>query len=247
MRRTARLPVAAALLLLVSGCGGGAADQRQATAAVAPPAPPLAVPAVIPGEGEPVAHVTRATWLLAEPEGRRLARLPVRTQFKSERVLAVVDRRGPWIGVLAPELRNGRVGWLDARQHTRLFRVPYRIEADLSERRVTVRRLGRVVRTLRVAIGRPAAPTPPGRYAVTDKLRMGGDGGPYGCCALALTGHQARLPQGWGGGDRLALHATPAEETIGSAASAGCLRATNTVMRRLIAQIPLGTPFVIRR
>lgn len=244
--RRAVLATAAALLL--AGCGDGyRSPDAQATAAAPAPPPPPAVPAVIPGEGEPVAHVTRATWLLAEPEGQRLARLPVRTQFKSERVLAVVARRGPWVGVLAPELRNGRVGWLDARQHTRLFRVPYRIEADLSQRRVIVRRLGRVVRTLPVAIGRPAAPTPPGRYAVTDKLRMGGGGGPYGCCALALTGHQPRLPQGWGGGDRLALHATPAEETIGSATSAGCLRTTNAVMRRLLVQIPLGTPFVIRR
>ena len=47
-------------------------------------------------------------------------------------MLSVVGRRGPWMAVLVPELRNGRVGWLDARRNTRLFRVPYTLEARLS-------------------------------------------------------------------------------------------------------------------
>ena len=58
---------------------------------------------------------------------------------------------------------------------------------------------------------------------------------------LALTGHQPLIPQGWGGGDRIAIHATPSPETIGHAASTGCLRTTNAVMRRLVRRVPLGT------
>lgn len=198
------------------------------------------------GHGPVVALVSTSTWLRVAPVGRRLARLRARTQFGSRRVLAVVARRGPWIGVLAPELRNGRVGWLDARR-ARLSRVPYTLEANLARRELVVRRLGRPVASTSIAIGRPSAPTPLGRFAVTDKLVTGRPEGPYGCCVLALTGHQQTVLQGWGGGDRLAIHATPAPETVGQAVSHGCLRTTNAVMRRLVNQIPLGTPLRVRR
>jgi lipoprotein-anchoring transpeptidase ErfK/SrfK len=63
----------------------------------------------------------------------------------------------------------------------------------------------------------------------------------YGCCALALSGHQPHIPQGWGGVDRIAIHATTATGTIGAPASHGCLRAPDAGMRRLMAVIPLGT------
>lgn len=199
----------------------------------------------VPGRGPLAAHVSRTTWLRATPAGRPLARLRHKTQWGSPRVLSVVEQRGPWVAVLAPELRNHQVGWLDARR-ARLLRVPYTIDVRLARRVLIVRRDGRVVARTRIAIGRPSAPTPVGRFAVTDKLLTGDDYSPYGCCALALTGHQPRIPQGWGGGDRLAIHATPSPETIGQAASLGCLRATNGVMRRLVHQIPLGTPVRVR-
>lgn len=227
-------------LSLLTACGGP--ERAAAPTLERPRTDPSGVPATISGRGSVVAHATRATWLRAAPGGRRLVRINAKTQFGSARVLSVVARRGPWMAVLVPELRNGRVGWLDARRHTRLFRVPYTLEARLSERRVLVRRLGRTVTSFPVAIGRPAVPTPRGRFAVTDKLATGNPGGAYGCCVLALTGHQPKIPQGWGGGDRLAIHATPAPETIGQASSLGCLRAPTPVMRRLLRQLPIGTP-----
>jgi lipoprotein-anchoring transpeptidase ErfK/SrfK len=63
----------------------------------------------------------------------------------------------------------------------------------------------------------------------------------YGCCAVALSGHQPNIPQGWGGSDRLAIHGTTATGSIGSPASDGCLRTSESGMRRLMAVIPLGT------
>lgn len=201
----------------------------------------------IPGRGEPAAYVWRATWLHASPDGLPLKRVAARTEFGSRRVLSIVDRRGPWVGVIAAELRNGQVGWLDARRFTRLLRVSHTIDVDLSERRAVVRRLGRQVKTFRVAVGTPNTPTPTGRFAVTDKLLTGQPSGPYGCCAVALTAHQPKVPQGWGGGDRVAIHATPSPGSIGQAASLGCLRADTKVMRRLIKEIPLGAPVQVRR
>jgi lipoprotein-anchoring transpeptidase ErfK/SrfK len=104
-----------------------------------------------------------------------------------------------------------------------------------------VRREGRVVRRITVAIGRPGTATPTGRFAITDALVVGRAGSPYGCCALALTGRQPNVPQGWTGGDRLAIHGTTNEATLGMPASSGCLRAGEADMRWLLATVPLGS------
>ena len=58
-----------------------------------------------------------------------------RTEWRSARVVTVVRRRGNWLGVLAPELRNNRVGWIDGRRDARLFRTPWSIVADISSAR----------------------------------------------------------------------------------------------------------------
>jgi lipoprotein-anchoring transpeptidase ErfK/SrfK len=98
-----------------------------------------------------------------------------------------------------------------------------------------------------VAVGRVGHETPLGRFAVTDRLRTGRGDSPYGCCALALTGHQTRLPPGWPGGDRIAIHATPATASIGQAASLGCLRAPTAGVRLLMRRLPAGAPVFVRR
>jgi lipoprotein-anchoring transpeptidase ErfK/SrfK len=127
----------------------------------------------------------------------------------------------------------------------RLGAVDVLIRVDRSSRKLSVRRGRRVLRRFTVAVGRPGNKTPTGRFAVTDKLAMPA-GGPYGCCAVALTGHQTNLPSGWSGGDRLAVHGTNAPETIGQAASLGCMRAATPDIRWLMRHIPLGTPVFIR-
>ena len=119
---------------------------------------------------------------------------------------------------------------------------PYRLDVDLSARRIVVRREGRVVRRIPVAIGKPATATPTGRFAVTDTLRIGRRARrQYGCCAVALTGRQPNLPQGWTGGDRLAIHGTTQRGAIGTAVSNGCLHARNADMRYRDAR-QLGAP-----
>jgi hypothetical protein len=190
-----------------------------------------------------VAQVVRPARLRARPGGRVLARLGTRTEFGSPRVQRVLRRRGAWLEVLAAELPNGRTGWLPA-SATRAFRVAWSLRVDRSRRRLIVRHAGRTVRSFPVAVGAPGTPTPLGRYALTDKLRTPG-ASPYGCCILALTGHQTRLDPGWVGGDRLAVHGTSAPATIGTAASHGCLRADERDLRRLLRALPLGTPVFI--
>jgi len=117
---------------------------------------------------------------------------------------------------------------------------------SLSRRALEVRLGGRTVRTVSVAIGRPGSDTPTGRFAITDKMAGTAYGAYYGCCILALSGHQPHPPPGWRGGDRLAIHGTDSPGTIGTPASAGCLRAADADLHALMDDVPLGTPVVIR-
>jgi L,D-transpeptidase-like protein len=239
------LPVAA--LLVVAGCGSGAA----------PAARTEAPRSFVVERGAPKAHETgakgryrtarvlRRTALRAAPGGRVLARIGRTTEFGSARVLAVTGRRAGWLRVIASERRNGQTAWIRARA-ARLGATDVSIRVDRSARRLTLRRGDRVLRRLPIAVGRPGNETPLGRFAVTDLLRTGRADSPYGCCALALSGHQTKLVPGWPGGDRLAIHGTLNPETVGTEASLGCMRAYTPDIKALMRRVPLGAPVFIR-
>jgi lipoprotein-anchoring transpeptidase ErfK/SrfK len=197
--------------------------------------------------GHAVAVVRRAVPLRARPNGRVVARAKRQTEFGSARVMSIAAQRGPWLGVVTPELRNGKLAWVHIENSgLRFRRHAYSLHADLSGRWVELRKKGRRVKRLAVAIGRPGSETPTGRFAVSDKLSGSGYGPYYGCCILALNGEQPNLPAGWQGGDRLAIHGTDSPGTIGAAASAGCLRAGDADLQLLMRRVPLGTPVFIK-
>jgi L,D-transpeptidase-like protein len=214
--------------------------------------PQLGGPLEAPFPSEPqsiacysTAFVDGPATLYHVPGGRERIQLSARTEWASDRVFSVVLRRGDWIAVQAPELGNGELGWMPAKR-ARLDCVTWSMHADLSRRTLSVRRNRDVVRTFEIAIGRRDNPTPKGRFSVTDKLRVTDQGSPYGCCVLALTGHQTRLPESWPGGDRLAIHATKELSSLGRPASLGCMRVTSAQARWLIDTIPLGAPLFVR-
>ena len=65
----------------------------------------------------------------------------------------------------------------------------YSLHADLAGRSLELRYGHKVVGRWSVTVGGPGTETPPGRYGVTDGVAF--DESPYyGCCALALSGHQ---------------------------------------------------------
>ena len=234
------------------GDQGGTASLRTTDDGTKHFVPQLGGPLEAPFPSEPqsiscysTAFVSGRTTLYRQPGGRVRIRLSGRTEWGSSRVFGVVLRRGDWVAVQAPELGNGELAWLPANR-ARLDCVTWSMHADLSRRVLNVRRDGELVRRFRIAIGRRANPTPKGRFSVTDKLRVTDQGSPYGCCVLALTGHQTRLPAAWPGGDRLAIHATTELSTLGKPASLGCLRITSGQARWLIKTIPLGAPLFVR-
>ena len=229
------LPIlGAALVLGVTGCGDDSSSKRAEPPKPVPP-PRLEIvrelAARVP-EGSMVA-------LRARPGRDVVARVGARTEFGSPQTLAVASRQGEWVAVRSPALGNEKVGWARASQ-LRLLRRPLSLEVDLSKRELTVHDPDGRAHRMSVAIGAPDTPTPTGDFYVTDKL-AGSDFGPYyGCCILALSGHQPNLPQGWSGGDRLAIHGSPTP-TWGQAVSNGCLHADEPDLRDLMRTVPLGT------
>src|SRR4051812_28653780 len=202
-----------------------------------PASPSFSIAGVKPG---------RTVALRARPDGRVVARAGSSTEFGGRTALAVAARRGDWLAVTSTALPNGKLAWVRSSDALRLHQTKVSIQVDLSRRRLELRSGSRPVRSFRVAIGRPGSPTPAGRFAVTDKLSGSQYGAYYGCCILALSGHQPHTPPGWQGGDRLAIHGTDSPGTVGTPASAGCLRAADSDLRVLMRRVPVGTPVFIR-
>lgn len=192
-------------------------------------------------------EIERALSITARPGGGRvLGTMPAGSRYYAVPTVA-------WVRHLSRDFRYGLVdvpyvagraqGWIALRglstSHTGI-----RVEADLSEHRITVRRGDDVLFHAPAATGAPASPTPPGRYFVTDRVPFPA-GSSLGTFAFGISGIQSRLPAGWSGGDQLAIHGTNAPWSIGRSASAGCLRVSEQILDRLRPLLRLGTPVVI--
>jgi hypothetical protein len=235
-----------------SGGGGGTAAAQPPNESMKHFAPQLGGPfeAPFPSDPEPlscssIAYASGRTTLYKKPGGAVRIKLSARTEWGSPRIFGVIRRRGDWMSVQAPELDNGEVAWMEVNR-ARLDCVHWAMRANLKKRRLYVQHNGSTVRRFVIAVGRPGNSTPRGRFSVTDKLRVTDPGSPYGCCVLALSGHQTHLPPSWPGGDRLAVHATRDLTSLGRAASLGCMRVTSTQARWLIKTIPIGTPLFVK-
>jgi hypothetical protein len=178
------------------------------------------------------------------PGGEVIGTLGDETEFESPSTFWISEIKGDWFGVRTPDVYNG-VGWIrDDRTELEVSETRFWITADTSAQLLTLRYGNNVLDRFPVTVGSSGAPTPLGDYSVTDGLVGSGVGPYYGCCVLALTGHQPNLPPNWIGGDRIAIHGTPG--AVGGANSAGCLRASDPDMVSLFARVPLGTPVFIR-
>jgi lipoprotein-anchoring transpeptidase ErfK/SrfK len=234
--RASRFVLLAAIALGAAACGEDVTSTRS----------DRPKPARIERDRDLAARVPPAATvaLRANPGGRVLARIGARTAFGSPQTLAVAFRKGAWLAVRSPALWNQQLGWARA-DAVRLLKRNVRIEVDLSKRTLAVIERGVVHRREVVAIGSRETPTPPGEFYVTDKLPGADFGAYYGCCILALSGRQPNLPEGWSGGDRLAIHGTPTPD-YGEAVTNGCLHLPREVLQVLMRDIPLGTPVHIR-
>jgi lipoprotein-anchoring transpeptidase ErfK/SrfK len=250
LRRLARwlaLPAAAGA---AAACGQDAQDVDAPTppdthdAAATPQRHRPRTPSFLIARVKPAKHVA----LRDRPGGDVVAEMGDHTEFGTPTAVPVLKRKGRWLGVATTKQPNRKLAWVKRdRRAMRMARTKTWLRVDLSRRRLQALRGRRVVESVKVGVGKPASPTPAGTFAVTDKLPGRRFGSYYGRFILALSGKQPKLPPGWPGGNRLAIHGTDAPARIGKETSAGCVVAPDPALERLVDDVPLGTPVVIKR
>jgi lipoprotein-anchoring transpeptidase ErfK/SrfK len=244
------IPIVVGLLL----SGGNATSGATTSTSAGKPFVPLVVAKkaaraprrLLPsGSGALVAELKHGTQIRSAPGGGRLiTKVGTKTVFGSAQTFWVEHLSGSWLGVVSNLIGNNRVGWIPAASAS-LSRVDWELKASVSKRELTVFHNGRPIQHYSIAVGAPGAPTPTGRFAVTDRLTTGDPAGPYGCCILALSALAPHAIQNWSGGNRIAIHSTPETDSIGNPVSHGCMRLTLAEGRWLLAHIPLGTPTLV--
>jgi len=151
--------------------------------------------------------------------------------------------RTTWYRVQLPVRPNGASGYVRARDLW-VTRVRTRIEIDVSARRLSFFRRGRLVLRAHIAVGSSATPTPYGRFYVNQRLIPSDPHGPYGPGALGISAFSNVLT-GWTQGGPVAIHGTNEPWSIGHAVSNGCIRLPNPVLRRIFRATSAGTPVVV--
>jgi lipoprotein-anchoring transpeptidase ErfK/SrfK len=214
-------------------------------------------PACVPGSVEPLRSEQRAYAAVVRTRAEAYRR-PGRSPFQvfgrlnvngHATVLGVLsavrgaDCEPRWYHVQLPLKPNGSTGYVRAAD-VDLLPVRTRIVADLSERKVTLYRAGRKVLEVPAAIGSPSTPTPVGRFYVNQRLRALDSSGPFGLGGVGISAFSEVLTD-WVQGGPIAIHGTNRPDSIGRAASTGCLRVRNDVLDPIFRLALPGTPVVI--
>jgi hypothetical protein len=217
-----------------------------------PPGQPPPAPYRAPGPDRAwVAKVLLAAPARATPAARAGVRglIPAVSPWGTPtELLVLASRVGPegrtWLRVLLDLRPNGTAVWLNAEDT--LLRVDrWRIDVSVGERRVTVYRLGKLVRTFAAVVGKPATPTPTGLFAVAAELRQAHPKRFVGSWVLPLTAHSDVLKTFDGGDGQVALHGrggASLRDPLGSARSHGCIRLDDSAIEWIATHVPIGTP-----
>lgn len=211
--------------------------QETPEAPAEPSKPRPALVAHVPNDLSITAHPGRGKVIGTMPAGSRYFGEPLRTPIIDTSSKARFGK------VTIPYSGRRITGWIHI-GGLELSRNPYSVRADLSRHVVRVMRLDKEIMRFPAATGAPSSPTPVGRYFVTDLVEIA-PGSSFGSYAFGLSGIQTRLPAGWSGGDQLAIHGTSDPSSIGTSASAGCLRVSEGALDRLKPLLKLGTPVIV--
>jgi hypothetical protein len=198
--------------------------------------------------------VWRQVAVLAKPKAgaRRVAVMKqFRPDFRPQYVLALDavrarDGRALWYRISVPGRPNGRTGWVRAGA-VELRPVKKRLIIYRGARRFEFWDGSRLVRTGRIAVGKPGAETPLGLFYVTDKFSpaIDPDWAILGEFAFETSAY-SKLTD-WPGGGIVGVHGTPWPHLLGQAVSHGCIRLHNDDVSFLRSRVPVGTPVKIVR
>jgi len=202
-----------------------------------------------------IAKLFIATPVRAKPTAasRVVAKLaairPITSQQTAVPVLRTArDNKGDqWLKVPLPGRPLGRTGWIQAARVT-FIPAHWRLVVDRKTRKATVYRDGKVFERVPVVVGKPSTPTPKGLFFVEEHVRQA-SGSELGPWALATSAFSQVLQEFGGSPGQVALHGRAGPllaDPLGTAASHGCIRFDNAVIRQLAQRLPNGTPIEIR-
>lgn len=214
----------------------------------APPAAPVAAPAPPPVPGATLlAAPGRAIPTFAGPGGAVVGELSDHW-YGYDMVVPVVAQQPGWLLVRVPQRPNETTVWVRADDVT-LSSTSYRMELNLSTRRLTAYNAGQVIADMPAGIGTASTPTPTGKYFISSLADPLGPG--YGAFMMVTSAHSEVIDSWQGLGDAIiAIHgpisssSDAAIGTTGTNISNGCVRLHNSDLGKL-SVIPPGTPLDI--
>jgi L,D-transpeptidase ErfK/SrfK len=121
----------------------------------------------------------------------------------------------------------------------------------LSERRVYLYQDDRVIGHYPIAVGKEKWETPTGNFEVLQMVRNPAWQNPFDGTVIPA-GDGNPLGDRWigfwtDGKNYIGFHGTPNEETVGRAASHGCIRMLNEDVRNLFERVTVGTPVIVEK
>lgn len=197
------------------------------------------------------AYVLEDTSVFARPtrSARIIGRLSTATALDQPnlvQLLAEAKVRGgaTWVKVLISQLPNGTAGWLPRSALAGFRTATTRLVIDRERFVATLYRNGKAVFSARVGVGTTTNPTPAGHFYIRERLSNFNDP-VYGPIAFGTSARSPTLTD-WPGGGVVGIHGTNAPQLIPGRISHGCVRMRNEDIVRLAAQLPIGTPIVVR-
>lgn len=220
----------------------------------ASPEPALDVPGPAPlekGGASTWAPVRRTVFAHARPSRKAavVVRLDTRTPEDTANIVLVLGRLRAadgrlWLHVRLPVLPNDRTGWVPRAALGGYGVVHTRLVVDLEQLVATLLRGRRPVFRARIGVGKPAWPTPKGRFYIRNRLTSY-ESPFYGPLAFGTSARSPTLTD-WPDGGFIGIHGTNQPELLPGRVSHGCIRMRNEDILELGRQMPIGTPVTIR-
>jgi len=207
-----------------------------AQGALGPPPPGAPVPSsstIVYLNGPPTIQVYSAP-----DASKRASSLPGHNSIDQPSAFLVLDQQPGWFHVLLPVAPNGSTGWLKASDVQVASTTDY-LRVTVSQFRIDHYVDGKWQAGYRVAVGKPATPTPTGLFYILASQVV--DQAPYTPGIFALSGFAPRPIPGFLGAT-LGVHGWTDSSVIGTRVSNGCVRLASKDMDPLLHHLILGTP-----
>lgn len=239
-----KMPALLAAVVLVAAVMTGCTPAPEPTpTAAAPSAEPTQAPEPVSTTvGEVATAINAEVAVYDAVDGAQLTTFANPNASGAPLVFLVEATEGAWLQVKLPMRPNGSVGWVRASDVT-VAALEYRLEVSTADRTVTLLKGAEVVQTFAAAIGTGDTPTPLGDFYLTELLAPTNQG--YGPFAYGISAFSDVLNSFGGGPGQIGMHGTDDADSIGQAASHGCIRLSNDDITMLAGILPLGTPITI--